>query len=96
MLCCRFINHYRSLSFLQFFVALGGIPSGLLLMLDVSGKTMGLDLGILNQSSFQNFLLPGIFLFCLGVLQLVAAVTSYQNKTFIGFFGKLAGMILLL
>lgn len=90
------MKNYLILSFLQFFVVLGAIPSGLLLILDVSGKTIGLDLNILNQSPFKNFLLPGIFLLLLGVFQLTATIYSYKKEPFIGFYGKFTGITLLL
>lgn len=90
------VKSHLILSFLQLFVALGAIPSGLLLVLDVSGKTIGLNSNILSQSPFKNFLLPGIFLFLLGVLHLITAIYSYKNKSFIGLYGKTTGIILLL
>lgn len=72
------------LGILQLFVALGAIPSGIMMTIDATGKTVGLDVEILEPTPFQNYLIPGLFLlFFIGFLQLVGAIYSIKNSSFI-------------
>ncbi len=51
------------LIFLLLFQLLGAIPSGFSLVVDPSGKTLGLPLDLLEQSPFTDYRIPGLFLF---------------------------------
>ena len=51
------------LIFLVFFQFIGAVPSGLSMVIDPSGKSLGIPLYLLEQSPFINFLIPGLFLF---------------------------------
>ena len=63
------------------FQALGAIPSGLSMILDPTGRCMGLPNYILESSPFSNFLIPGLFLtFVLGVLPVVVLYGLITKK----------------
>lgn len=46
------------------FLGLGAIFGGGVLMVSPEGKSFGMPLSILENSPFNNFLIPGIILFC--------------------------------
>ena len=50
------------LMFLLLFQAVSAIPSGLLMVFDPSGKTLGVPIEMLQESPFNNFLIPALFL----------------------------------
>ncbi|MEO7530768.1 MAG: hypothetical protein ABIS69_05135, partial [Sediminibacterium sp.] len=45
------------------FLGIGAIGGGIVFMISPDGKMMGIPLSILDQSPFNNFLIPGIILF---------------------------------
>jgi len=54
------------------FLGLGAFGGGGVLVLSPSGEMMGMPLGVLENSPFSNFLIPGIILFTiLGVIPLL-------------------------
>lgn len=72
------------LGILQLFVALGAIPSGIMMIKDTTGKAVGLDIEILEPTPFQNYFMSGLFLlFFIGFLQLVGAIFSFKNSSLI-------------
>ncbi|MDB4271049.1 hypothetical protein N9896_03025 [bacterium] len=60
---------------LIFLQAISAIPSGLSLIIDSSGKGIGLPPDVLENTPFNNFLIPGLFLFV--VLGLLPLITLY-------------------
>lgn len=71
------------LGIIQFFVALGAIPVGVLFILKPDGSAVGMSVSILADSPFKDFLIPGIFLFLFnGLLHLINAVWCFfRHKT---------------
>ncbi|MDF2536783.1 MAG: hypothetical protein K0R18_2945 [Bacillales bacterium] len=56
-------------------LALGAFISGGMLIIDPSGKSMGLTRDLLNNTFFHNYLIPGILLFgVIGLSQVLAAI----------------------
>jgi len=55
----------NSLLFLLLFLGLGAIFGGGILIISPSGKMFGMPLSMLDNSPFNNFLIPGIILFSL-------------------------------
>jgi len=51
------------LLFLLCFLALGAFYGGGLMILDSSGEMLGMPISMLDNASFNNFLIPGIILF---------------------------------
>jgi len=77
------------LIFLIAFQVISAIPAGLMLIIDPSGENLGLPIILLNQSPFDNFLIPGLFLFF--ILGLVPLLILYGliTKKELKFFQKI-------
>lgn len=71
------INVYSLLS-------LGAFISGVMLITDPNGKSMGLSKDLLSQTPFQNYLIPGLLLFIvIGILQLISAFKLKSEGPFL-------------
>ncbi|MFT5167537.1 MAG: hypothetical protein ACI8P3_002775 [Saprospiraceae bacterium] len=85
------------LGILQVFVAVGAIPAGLSMIFEPDGSGLGLSSKVLVGSPFQDFFIPGLFLFFVnGLLNALGAVFSIKRKKYAGIFGLVLGIILLL
>ncbi len=63
------------LIFLLAFLGLGAVGGGVLFIVSPSGELLGMPISALNNSPFNNFLLPGIILFlALGVAPLLLII----------------------
>lgn len=60
---------------LIFLQAISAVPAGLSLIIDPSGKGIGLPPGVMENTPLKNFLIPGLFLFV--VLGLLPLITLY-------------------
>lgn len=70
----------RILGMLQIVVAIGAIPAGLAMIIDTSGSSLRMSAGMLHNSPFNTFLIPGVFLFVVnGLLNVVASVLSFKQ-----------------
>ncbi len=68
---------------LLFLQAISAIPSGLSLIIDSSGMGIGLPPDVLENTPFNNFLIPGLFLFVvLGLLPLITLYGLLSRKKF--------------
>ena len=68
---------------LLFLQAISVIPSGLSLIIDSSGMGIGLPPDVLENTPFNNFLIPGLFLFVvLGLLPLITLYGLLSRKKF--------------
>jgi len=77
------------LMFLIAFQVISAVPAGWALISDPSGTKLGLPRILLNQSPFNNFLIPGLFLFfILGLLPLFILYGLITKKQYI-FFQRL-------
>lgn len=80
---------------IQAFVAVGAIPAAILMIIDPSGKLMGLPSDMLAESPFKDFLVPGIFLLVLnGLFQAAGAALSFKKQAFAPHAGFILGLIL--
>ena len=74
------------LLFLIVFQVISAVPAGWVLISDPSGEKSGLPIKLLDQSPFDNFLIPGLFLFfILGLLPLqilYGLITKKELKIF--------------
>lgn len=85
------------LGVVQVFIAVGALPAGFSLIINPDGSDMGLPIDLLSNSPFQDFLIPGIFLFTLnGLLTAIGAFFSFTKKRNAGIFGIGLGIILML
>ncbi|MBN2281762.1 MAG: hypothetical protein JXQ65_14365 [Candidatus Marinimicrobia bacterium] len=83
--------------FLQSFVALGAIPSGVLFLLAPDGSKIGLSLDILHNSPFTDFFIPGLFLLMVnGLFNLAGAFLSFFKSKYCGFGGIGLGIFLII
>ncbi|NWF89373.1 MAG: hypothetical protein HXY50_07900 [Ignavibacteriaceae bacterium] len=82
---------------IQVFVALGAFVSGLLIILYPSGKLLEMSVELLNNSPFNNFLIPGIILLLVnGVGQGTAAVLTIRKHEYAGIVGATFGLGLII
>ena len=87
---------YLILGLLQIFVAIGALPAGYAMITDPTGNSLGMTTEMLAGSHFQNFLVPGIFLFTVnGVFHLLAGILSILKKKYTWLFGLALGFALL-
>lgn len=86
----------RFLGIIQVFVAIGAIPAGLSMIFVPNGSKIGISTKILQHSPFNDFFIPGIFLFFAnGILNLFAAVLSFRNNKYSSCLGLGLGIFLM-
>ncbi len=61
------------------FVALTAAISGLIIISNPDGVIMGLNPGVLHTTPFKNFLIPGIALTAVGIINTVAVFLNIQR-----------------
>jgi len=67
------------------------------MIIEPSGKDLGIPLEVLSDSPFQSFFIPGLVLFfAIGILQLVAAMFSFRRHKMTTLLGILLGFFLLI
>ena len=83
---------YIWLGSILLFVAIGAIPSGLMLVLSPDGSAMQMPVRMLDNAPFNDFLIPGIILMAFhGALGLIGAVLVYMRKKLSGYIGIFFG-----
>ena len=83
------------LGIIQAFVAIGALPAGFSMIIKPDGTDLGMTIDFLQNSPFQNFFIPGLFLFIVnGLFNLVAAILSFMRNKFSGILGLLLGVTL--
>lgn len=81
---------------LQVFIGIGGIPSGLMMIIDPSGNSMGFTLELLKGTPFSSYLVPGIFLFAInGVISLTGGILSFTRFRHAGLLAMGLGIFLI-
>ena len=84
------------LGILQLFIGVGAVPCGLMMIFDPSGQSMMLNTGMLVNSPFSNFFIPGIFLLSInGILSLIGAVATFKRHKFAGEIASGLGIFLI-
>ncbi len=74
------------LIFLHGMLGLGGLYGGGLLVLDPSGRWLGMPMALLEDSPFNNFLIPGLLLLVLvGLLALLVAYALWARPKWSAF-----------
>ena len=87
----------KTIMALLIFLAVGGIPSGLALMADPSGRSMGLPLSLLEDLPVHDFTLIGLWLFFVyGLIPLIVAYGLWTRKTWSRMGAVILGMILII
>jgi hypothetical protein len=62
------------------FTAVTAFIGGLIMISNPDGKVMGLALNILGETPFKDFLIPGMFLTMVGVVNFIAAFFNMQRN----------------
>lgn len=71
----------RFLAGLLLFQGLSGLGGGIGLMVDPSGEALGLSMGLLQDSPFPDYLVPGLVLFIvLGMAPVVVARMVWEGR----------------
>lgn len=77
------------------FLGIGAIAGGLMLILDPTGKRMGMPLSFLQHSPFHSFLIPGIILLVSnGLLSLLIMVAAIRRSSRYGWWVAFQGCVL--
>lgn len=78
---------------LQLFVALGAVVAGAMFIIEPSGRLLQAPPEMLKSSPFNNFLLPGLILFCVnGIGQAFAGVLTLRRDARAGIMGGVFGL----
>lgn len=87
----------RSLLFiLVYFVAFTALSSGLILVIKPDGSSLGLNPGMLNDTPFHTFLIPGLLLMCIvGGIFLFAILLSILRHSLTYRLTLVAGIVLM-
>jgi Short repeat of unknown function (DUF308) len=62
------------------FTAVTALICGLIMISNPDGKAMGLALSVISETPFKDFLIPGIFLTSVGVINFIAAFFNIQRN----------------
>ena len=85
------------LGIIQTIVGIGAIPAGLAMILDPYGTNLGMSTEILLKSPFQNFFIPGLFLFIVnGLFSVIGAILSFTGNKYAGLNGLGLGLFLII
>ena len=70
------------LGILQIVIGIGAVPVGFMFILDPTGASLGFPLEWIADTLFQNYLIPGIFLFAVnGVGSLIGAFLTLRRHS---------------
>ena len=82
---------------LQFFIALGAVVSGFIMIIIPDGSLINMPLSMLEGSPFKNFLLPGLILMMIvGLGNVFSGILSFRKQKLAGFTGIFFGMALMI
>jgi hypothetical protein len=80
---------------IQVFVALGAIPAGLSMITQPDGSGLLMNVSLLQNGPFHDFLIPGLFLFIFnGLFNLGAAFLSFFRSPYAVVIALCLGLIL--
>lgn len=82
---------------LQFFIALGAIVVGVLMIVNPAGDDTAVPMSLLDGSPFKGFLIPGIILLTVnGLGNLFAGILSFRRHKLSGWTGIFFGFALII
>ena len=77
-------------------VAVGGLYAGWAMIINPSGKSIGLPVEILKDTPFADFFIPGVVLFAVnGLGQFIGSILAFLRKPPAGIWGITLGIILI-
>ena len=90
-------NNFKYLGYLQIFIGMGALAGGLPMVFSPDGSTQGLTTEVLQNSPFDDFLIPGLLLFAInGLGSLLASYFSLKLKPVAGTLGIIFGAALMI
>lgn len=85
-------KRFKYLGYLQIFIGMGAVAGGLPMIITPSGSDTGLSTEILQNTPFENYLIPGIILFTInGMGHLIASYFSLKIRYVAGILGIVFG-----
>lgn len=88
---------FFSQGILQLFVSLGALVAGAMFILEPSGRLLQAPPEMLKATPFNNYLLPGIILFCVnGLGQAAAGILTLRRDARAGIVGGVFGLGMLI
>ena len=85
------------LGIIQVMVAVGALPVGYLFIAHPDGSALGMNIEMLANSPFSDFLIPGIALFLFnGIYHLISAILCFLHNNFAPYFAAIAGIGLII
>lgn len=85
------------LGIIQLFVAIGALPVGFLLFTNPDGNGLGMSTDLLNGSPFNDFFIPGVFLFTVnGVFNLISSLLAFCRFRYTYLLGLALGFALVI
>ena len=84
------------LGILQMFIGIGAVPAGISMILDPSGRGLGMPLEGLANTPFSDFLIPGVFLLTVnGIGSLLGGIASFSRHRWAGEIAAGLGIFLM-
>ncbi len=88
---------YNILAVLHLFVGVGALFGGFGVIIDPSGKALGVTTDILKSGPFVDFLIPGLFLFIfLGIFDIIVAVFAFKKSHYQAYLSGIMGLGLMI
>src|SRR6056297_4036153 len=82
---------------LHFFVGIGALAGGYLGISDPTLSSMGADASeMLKNAPFDDFFIPGLFLFIvIGLMNIAAVITAFRKWEYQGYYSGFMGIVLM-
>jgi len=87
---------YLYIIILHAFVGIGGLFGGIGIIIDPSGDGYGVSVDLLKNSPFNDFFIPGLFLFfIIGIGDIIVSIFAYQKHKYLAYLSGLMGGVLM-
>ncbi|WP_400243693.1 hypothetical protein AB3U99_21025 [Niallia sp. JL1B1071] len=88
---------YYWIGALLLFIGMGAVAAGIGLVFKPDGSTLGMTVKLLEESPFQNFLIPGIILFLInGIGSFFGAILSFKRHALSGIVTIILGTAMII
>ncbi len=85
------------LGIIQVMVAVGALPVGYLFIVHPDGSALGMNIEMLKNSPFSDYLIPGIALFLFnGIYHLTSAIICFLRNNLAPYFAAISGIGLII
>jgi uncharacterized membrane protein len=82
---------------LQLFVGVGAVASGIGFILDRDGSNFSMSIGLLKESPFEDFLIPGFVLLSInGLGSILGSFLSFRRHFFAGKMAVILGVVMVI